>query len=82
MDALDRGSVIRFFEWHGISPEKPRPNFVQYCKIMIDAYSISHSFGCFARESFIGDELRLGFESWDELWHCYKSFIAGYIGSR
>lgn len=83
MDVLDRESLIRFFEWHGVGPDKPRPNFVQYCQIMIDAHSVSHSFGCFARESFVGTtELRLVFESWDELWSCYKSYMAGYIGSR
>ena len=82
MDEISKESIISFFELHGVSPENPCPNFVQYCKTMVNAYSISHSFGCFVRESFVGDELRLGFESWDELWHCYKSFIAGYIGSH
>jgi len=82
MDALGREELVRFYELHGVTPNNPCPNYVQYCKLMTDAHRINYQFGCFVRESFVGTELRMAFESWEELLSCYSSFMAGFIGSR
>lgn len=81
---LTREFVEKFFMLHGVTPEKPDAGFDQYYRMIVAASQAEEdSFSKFVHEALLhGNKLRLNFESWDELWNCYRSFMAGYIGSH
>lgn len=56
-----------------------------FLKIVFDGIDKSKAFGHFVLESFgaVGhNEYVLNFQSWNELFDCYYSFMGGFIGNK
>lgn len=82
-----KNDVISFYEKYKIIPGKDISicNLNDYLVMLFSAFNKSESFGLFVRESLVAEghnEFRLKFESWEELFDCYCSFMVGYSGNK
>jgi hypothetical protein len=85
---ITQEQLITFYKSHSLYPDQNR-NFKlsdeDYLNIILGAKDYGKSFGMFVMVSIapVNDsEFILSFETWDDLFHYYCSFMTGLVGNK